>query len=217
MTTPPGPKYFWLKNGPGCVTTASRLAFSWNRDHEAAWEAIFRFISFFLKLGYGGIQLIQDERLRIQARTVSIWRPSRTWRPGVNVVLIIFGHFGKFSAKKNWRFSWKSMFRPIICNELAVYRVQNDNLFAKFFGENNFQIITSVPVPSTLVYPQGDNFGHLRVIFYPSEWPITLPLILKGEHSMLEDWTVIRVCLKLSRFCLMIKLFLKQKIQIVCR
>ena len=40
--------------------------FSWNREHEEAWIAMFRFINFFLKLGYGGIQLIHDERIRIQ-------------------------------------------------------------------------------------------------------------------------------------------------------
>lgn len=39
--------------------------FSWNREHEEAWHAIFKFITFFLKLGFGGLELIDKEELRL--------------------------------------------------------------------------------------------------------------------------------------------------------
>jgi hypothetical protein len=38
---------------------------SWNRENEEAWHAIFKFITFFLKLGYGGLELINKEQLKL--------------------------------------------------------------------------------------------------------------------------------------------------------
>jgi hypothetical protein len=43
----------------------SWLVYSWNRQNEEAWHAIFKFITFFLKLGYGGLELIDKEHLRL--------------------------------------------------------------------------------------------------------------------------------------------------------
>jgi len=60
----------------------------WSRDHEEAWLSIFRFIIFFLKLGYGGIQLILDERLKIQVAISSMFY-ARIFRTNVFPLLRI--------------------------------------------------------------------------------------------------------------------------------
>jgi hypothetical protein len=65
-------------------------------------------------------------------------------KPGVDVMNTIFCEFGQFSAK-NWRFSQKPMLRSIF-SKFSFVLSKKRHFFAKFFGENIYKIITSVPV-----------------------------------------------------------------------
>jgi hypothetical protein len=58
-------------------------------------------------------------------------------------MITIFCDFSQFSAK-NWLFSSIPMLRSFFQN-LALFWVKNAKFFAKFFGENILNIITSVP------------------------------------------------------------------------
>jgi hypothetical protein len=65
-------------------------------------------------------------------------------RPGVDVMITIFCDFRQFSVKKLAFFS-KTNVMINFFQKLALFRVKNAKLFVKFFGENIFKIITSVP------------------------------------------------------------------------
>jgi hypothetical protein len=64
---------------------------------------------------------------------------------GVDVMITNFCDFCKFSAKKIGVFSQKPMLSSQFLQKLEVLRAKNANIFAKFFGENIFKIIASVP------------------------------------------------------------------------
>jgi hypothetical protein len=51
----------------------------------------------------------------------------------------------QFSGEKKLAFFSKNNVMVIFLQNLAVVRAKNANIFAKFFGENLFKIITSVP------------------------------------------------------------------------
>jgi hypothetical protein len=51
-----------------------------------------------------------------------------------------------FSAKELALFFTKTNVMIKFLQKLAVARAKNANIFAKFFGENIFKIVTSVPV-----------------------------------------------------------------------
>jgi hypothetical protein len=63
--------------------------------------------------------------------------------PGVEVMIKIFCNFCQFLAKK-LPFFPKTNVMTNFLEKLAVFREENDNIFAKFFGGNIFKIITSV-------------------------------------------------------------------------
>jgi hypothetical protein len=63
---------------------------------------------------------------------------------GIDVMITIFCDFRQFSAKKLAFFS-KTNVMIKISHILDLFWVKNSNYFAKFFGENIFKIITSVP------------------------------------------------------------------------
>jgi hypothetical protein len=57
--------------------------------------------------------------------------------------------------QKNWRFSQKPMLWSIFCKKRVVW-AKNGNIFAKFFGESIFKIITSIPDGANL-RPMGHS------------------------------------------------------------
>jgi hypothetical protein len=60
-------------------------------------------------------------------------------------MIIIFGDFCQFSAKKLAFFSQNLCYDQIFFTKTSSSLSKNANIFAKFFGENIFKIITSVP------------------------------------------------------------------------
>jgi hypothetical protein len=66
---------------------------------------------------------------------------------GVDVMITIFCDFYQFSAKK-LAFFLKTNVTITIFAKTSFVLSQNAIIFAKFFGENIFKIITSVPVPN---------------------------------------------------------------------
>jgi hypothetical protein len=70
-------------------------------------------------------------------------------KPGVDVMITIFGDFSQFSAKKIGVFlkyqcydQLFSKFSFVLSQKTPIFL---QNFFAKFFGENIFKVITSVP------------------------------------------------------------------------
>jgi hypothetical protein len=63
---------------------------------------------------------------------------------GVDIMITIFCDFSQFSAKK-MAFFINTNVRINFFQNLALFRVKNANFFSKFFGENIYKIITSVP------------------------------------------------------------------------
>jgi hypothetical protein len=94
-------------------------------------------------------------------------------RPGVDVMITIFGDFCQFSAKKLAFFSKTNVMIKIL-HILAWFWVKNANFFAEFFGENILKIITSVPDGANF-RSMGDCFHthgrvFLNVIISPKFW-----------------------------------------------
>jgi hypothetical protein len=90
----------------------------------------------------------------------------------------IFTHFWR----KNWRFSQKAMLWSQFLQNPALFCVKNANIFAKFFGENIFKIITSVPGHTETDLGNATNFSvslggdglinesNRATLFFVSNW-----------------------------------------------
>jgi hypothetical protein len=76
----------------------------------------------------------------------TFWDPSvrhkncnfTTLKPGVDVMITIFGDFSQFSAKK-WRFFQKPMLWLKFCILLSLFWVKNANFFRNFFPRKYFK------------------------------------------------------------------------------
>jgi hypothetical protein len=68
-------------------------------------------------------------------------------KPGVDVMVTIFGYFFANFRPKYWRFSQKTMLCMYdqIFAKTSISLSSKHQYFCYFFGENIFKIITSVP------------------------------------------------------------------------
>jgi hypothetical protein len=92
-------------------------------------------------------------------------------RPGVDVMIIIFGDFCQFSTKKIGVFL-KNQCYDHFFQKLAVVWAKTANIFAKFFGENIFKIITPVPVYRPADLHNCQKSPKVRPIWSP--WTTTM-------------------------------------------
>jgi hypothetical protein len=73
-----------------------------------------------------------------------IWdAKSEAGRPGVDVMITIFGDFWQFSAKKLAFFSKTNVMIKLLHNSALVW-VENANFCAEFFGETILKIIGNI-------------------------------------------------------------------------
>jgi hypothetical protein len=87
----------------------------------------------------------------------------------------IFANF----RRKNWRFSQKPMLWSQFLQILAVFCAKNANIFAKFFVENIFKIITSVPGLRSI--HTKHEFGVVRQILVSYDIWQECPLTVKNH------------------------------------
>jgi hypothetical protein len=96
--------------------------------------------------------------------------------PGADVMIRIFCDFSRFSAKKLAFFLGKYQCYDQPFSKFSFVLSQNAYFFAKFFGENIFKIITSVP--ETIMLGERSQRVSLPPIFFAGKGQYCLELAL---------------------------------------